>query len=514
MEISWLCCKSNRQKQEVLEQLLPQDYSYKVDFFDLTEPIASITSENKFSAKVYVNVCSDEDVKTFVKAFEEISETYYNMNGGDRSGSKTSLLGRRKCQHQVRKRFKKDSNELKADQVKNKNTSCPAFIKFNLRKHDHQENCQQFPLLFEITSTHNHPVLSASAWSFHPVNDDTKATIIDLFKQGHSASSAYHNYKKSLAEKFKSNFIQISADSSIMPQYRWFFRQFQLYMKENYGGINSPESFRLASAEIQKYNDEMGAEFSKILQKENGDFIIVACDSLSRRVCEYLPQAADLVMMDATSSLDRCDTKFFRLICPSPVGGLPIGWMLLSCEKEDLLCEALELFKSVLPQNAFFKRGANTGPRIFLSDDCQSEANSIEKCFPQSSHLLCQWHLKQAIWRWLWAAKHGINKSDRQELFKLFNSLVMAQSRTEFESALEALMGNDKVQKYFNFIQHLDKNYLNRVHKWATYHRVENQLRTHSNNTNNICENNFRVLKDVTFNQTKVKYFSVANLTL
>ena len=58
----------------------------------MTEPIASITSENKFSAKVYVNVCSDEDVKTFVKAFEEISETYYNMNGGDRSGSKTSLL--------------------------------------------------------------------------------------------------------------------------------------------------------------------------------------------------------------------------------------------------------------------------------------------------------------------------------------------------------------------------------------------------------------------------------------
>ena len=43
MEISWLCFKSNRQKQEVLEPLLPQDYSYKVDFFDLTEPIASMS---------------------------------------------------------------------------------------------------------------------------------------------------------------------------------------------------------------------------------------------------------------------------------------------------------------------------------------------------------------------------------------------------------------------------------------------------------------------------------------
>ena len=30
MEISWLCCKNNRRKQEVLEQLVPQDYSYKL----------------------------------------------------------------------------------------------------------------------------------------------------------------------------------------------------------------------------------------------------------------------------------------------------------------------------------------------------------------------------------------------------------------------------------------------------------------------------------------------------
>ena len=255
MEISWLCCKSNRQKQEVLEQLLPQDYSYKVDFFDLTEPIASITSENKFNAKVLVKVCSEEGVKTFLKDFQDISETYYNTNYGDRSSSKTETFGRRNCQHNPRKKSKKGSSEPRADQVKNKNTRCPAFVKFSLRKHNHQENCEQYSLTFEITFTHNHPVLSASAWSFHPVNDDTKATIIELFKQGHSASSAYHNYKKSLAEKYKSNFIQISADNSIMPKYHWFFRQFQFYMKENYGGINSPESFRLASAEIKKYND-------------------------------------------------------------------------------------------------------------------------------------------------------------------------------------------------------------------------------------------------------------------
>ena len=506
MEISWLCCKTNRKKQEVLEQLLPQDYSYKVQFFDLREPFASIVTENYFNAKVLVKVCTKEDMLNVLKGFEELTETNYNMSGGDhKSSARTLAYARRKCQHQVRKRHLKGTDELKKDKVKDKNTKCEASITFSLAKHDHQEdNCQEYPLQITINFTHNHPVLAASAWSFHPVNDDTKAAIIKLFQEGHSASSAYHNYKKSLVEKYKSGFIQISADTSIMPKYQWFFRQFQSYMKENYGGINSPESFFKAVSEIRKHNDEKGYEYAKAVQKDTGDFIIVVSDALSRRVCEYLPQSGDLIFIDATSCLDRSDTKFFRLICPSPLGGLPIGYMLLSSEKEELLCEALELFKTVLPANAFFKRGANTGPRIFLSDDCQSEINSIEKCFPQSSHLLCQWHLKQAIWRWLWAAKHGIHKEHRQELFRLFNSLVMAQSRTEFESALEVLMGNENVQKYPRFIQHLDKNYLNRVNKWASYHRVECQLRTHGNDTNNICESAFRVLKDNTFNRTKV----------
>ena len=227
MEISWLCCKNNRRKQEVLEQLVPQDYSYKVDYFNLNEPIASITSENEFHAKLYVNVCSEEEVKTFVKSVEDISETYYNVNAGDKKGTKTLVGGRRKCQHKTRIR-----DEKCKDKVKNKNTNCPAYIRFNLAKHDHQENCQKlkYPLLFEMSFNHNHPVLSASAWSFHPVNDHTKATITAMFQEGHSASSCYHNYKKSLAEKYKSNFIQVSADNSIMPQYRWFFRQYQQFI--------------------------------------------------------------------------------------------------------------------------------------------------------------------------------------------------------------------------------------------------------------------------------------------
>ena len=91
-------------------------------------------------------------------------------------------------------------------------------------------------------------------------------------------------------------------------------------MKENFGLLNSPESFRLAEEKVEKYNEKMGDEFAKVVQKDSGEFMIVVCDSLSRRVSEYVPQSGDILFMDATSNSDRGDSKFFRLITPSSNG--------------------------------------------------------------------------------------------------------------------------------------------------------------------------------------------------
>ena len=83
-------------------------------------------------------------------------------------------------------------------------------------------------------------------------------------------------------------------------------------------------------------------------------------------------------MMDATSSLDRQDSKLFRFICPSPAGGLPCGWMLTSGESEDLITQGLIAFRDkVLPQHAWFKRGKMEGPMVFITDDCEAEINAL-----------------------------------------------------------------------------------------------------------------------------------------
>ena len=54
----------------------------------------------------------------------------------------------------------------------------------------------------------------------------------------------------------------------------------------------------------------------------------------------------------------------FRLITPSPAGGLPIGMMITSSEDETTLTGAFSLLKQVLPNDAFYGRGSELGPKV------------------------------------------------------------------------------------------------------------------------------------------------------
>ena len=62
--------------------------------------------------------------------------------------------------------------------------------------------------------------------------------------------------------------------------------------------------------------------------------------------------------MDATANLDRNDTKLFHLMCPTPIGGLPLGTLITTRADEATICEALDLYKSLLTEKSFFGRGS------------------------------------------------------------------------------------------------------------------------------------------------------------
>ena len=137
-----------------------------------------------------------------------------------------------------------------------------------------------------------------------------------------------------------------------------------------------------------------------------------------------------MVLMDATSNLERYDTKLFHLICPSAVGGLPLGNIITSKEDEETIYAALTPFKSILPKDAFFGRGPNAGPKIIMTDDSDAERNAVKKLWPTVELLLCIFHLLQAFWRGLWSAGYKI---DRPQLYNLFRALVFVQTDSDYD---------------------------------------------------------------------------------
>ena len=127
----------------------------------------------------------------------------------------------------------------------------------------------------------------------------------------------------------------------------WVFHFHRKYIESTFDSLDGPDAYKLAEERVKIYNEKNGTEVGKIEVAANGEIIVAVCDAFCRRVHKHVPQAGDIVLMDATSNLDRHDTKLFHLICPSAVGGLPLGNIITPKEDEETTCAALTLFPVV-----------------------------------------------------------------------------------------------------------------------------------------------------------------------
>ena len=83
-------------------------------------------------------------------------------------------------------------------------------------------------------------------------------------------------------------------------------------------------------------------------------------------------------------------------MCPSPIGGLPLGTLITTRADEDTISEALDLYKSLLTDKSFFGRGGNLGPILAITDDDSAERNGLNNAWPEEKFLLCHFHHLQA----------------------------------------------------------------------------------------------------------------------
>ena len=507
-QFNWLCCNKNKERRHILENVLPSGYKYKISSFKIVEDSA-IGNETKFETVMNVNIYNDEGINQFLAKFEISSLTRYNIFHGDLKGTKKMVVsGYRKCYHNVRKRKKsgsKNPEEMAPPQTLGKQTKCPAGIHFKLKNtddHEHDEDCSLFPLEISIAYIHNHSIESANAVKYHDVNSETMDKFLELFEASHSASSAYQEYKNYLMKKHGDDFVKVSADRAVMPDYKWVFNFHVTFMRNLFGKINSPEAFAKAEEKVKAYN-EKNNEILCVIEQADGDTIVTVCDKLSQRVHEILPQAGDIVYVDATSNLDRQDSKLVKFMTCSPAGGMPLGFIITNSESEKSLIKAFENLKKVLPENAFFKRGKDKGPVIFMTDDADAEINALKTVWPDAILLLCVWHVLNAMWRWLWQGSHQIQKDDRPHLLKTFRSLLYSKSEAEYIIKKEELVTDEICLKYPHYIGHLEDSYFERKNAWAISVRNDKKCPTHSTNTSNYIEASFRITKDGQFNRTK-----------
>lgn len=234
---------------------------------------------------------------------------------------------------------------------------------------------------------------------------------------GHSAASARYYYETVLLENESDEVQQRLADRAVNPTSQDVSRLYNWWRQTQMGNDNGKGLFERLEHEIQVYNETWGEYGGKVkLQrfatstvsdtddKETQDdvppkvkrpkgarcepLILVICTPLMARAHATIPQSAEIMFCDCTSSLDRFNTSLFILSTCHPAEGIPLGILMTSDEKEETIQAALQMLRDVLPKNAFYGNGVQKGPAVVMTDDSMTENGTLKTMWPMSSQLL------------------------------------------------------------------------------------------------------------------------------
>ena len=326
------------------------------------------------------------------------------------------------------------------------------------------------------------------------------------------------------------------ADRAINPTVSDYSRLYDKWRIEEMGAENGPNMFSQLEAEIERYNtsnlhkggraklqqyqhhkddvetsdcetDDSGPppekkmKLTKKKRKHSCQPMILAiCTPLMARANANVQQAGEMVFCDATSSLDRYNTSVFILSTSTPTSGIPLGVIIASDEQQPTIEQGISMLLDVLPEKAFFGKGAKVGPSIFMTDDSSAERSAIQAAWPKSVLLLCSFNFLQSRWTWLHDAKNSIRQCDRVILIQKVKDLVYAETEKEIEKGYKQFLKSPEVQRYPHFSEYMQTMWPRRK-EWALCYRKRMLVR--GNHTNNYAEAGMRILKELVFSRIK-----------
>ena len=378
----WKCQESESKVKQFLENELPDGFEYVVNRLKMVGE-SNIPHESKFEARFLVGVCSEEDATRFVHELEVKTGTSFNPTQINRTGKKNWKQTTLKCTRNVKTQTSPESTKAKGkgagqgrvkgdERQKGKDMNCKTKMSTTLKPcnlNHTGETPTCFNLAVSLNYDHTHAVDSSNSWNFLDVEEPARLRLLQLFEDGLTPSKAKRVFEDELREKFGEEWLEISSKRSINPDTNYVFNLHTQYWKEKFGTINGPDSYQKSKDFIDTYNKKAGTEVASIRQLTCGSVVVVVVDELSKRVHTTVPQSGQIVFIDGTGSLDRMNHQLVKLMTESPVGGLPLGFMILSDQTEKTLDAGFEDLKKLIPEKAFYGRGAGIGPQLIMTDD-------------------------------------------------------------------------------------------------------------------------------------------------
>ena len=302
----------------MLQALLPDKYEYKIVNHKMNH---NDIQDINFCLEIRVNVRDQNDVKLFLSHLSESTGCTFNVQSGrpDRSSdsptARSKYSGFRKCCMNVAGNA---GSTEKENRQPGKNTNCGAKINFRLdnpiaKFEDQRKDKENFPLWLKIDFQHNHSISRAEFLKYRSVSEDTKAAFTDMFQQGFSPSTAHAEMRRSIKAQFPDSWPEKFADRSKLPSIFWSYYWHRQWMDKIIGSREGVDAFEKAVDMIKEFDKNCKEEFplpdgecyAKIAQSEQGQTVVAIVDPFMRRVHHTIPQCGELVLIDATSNLDR-----------------------------------------------------------------------------------------------------------------------------------------------------------------------------------------------------------------
>ncbi|KAK3931513.1 Protein FAR1-RELATED SEQUENCE 8 [Frankliniella fusca] len=430
------------------------------DFKDITDTLPSlfdfivisiernVNDPEEWKAVLRLNISSQEEAELWIEEFEMLTKSDFRQKETRLKDSPQVVFKRlMRCQYKVPKsnyQPKKNLLGKKPMRKESKNTDCGSNLIVTVKRKEMKWSSDiflsKFPCDIKINFYHNHFILTKDSLRHRRPSAAVTAKFHLLFEQAPSGEEM----------------------------------------------LISLEEF------INKYNASQNEKCVAFQVLNGKDLMIAICTPLMKRVHTRLRSAGEVVFVDSSGTMDTHNTRVFLILCPSIAGALPLGVLMVSSEAEVVLKPAFELLLTLLPDEAFGGRGKK-GPKIFMTDDCDQERNTLHSLFPEAVLLLCLFHVLNAYWRYVWKSEHHVKKDDRAPAYFSFRDVVYASDEEKFEALWNDMMNLPAVKDNACVKDHLIK-FKPRAAEWALH--LRNDILTRGHHTNNYAEAEMRILKD------------------